>query len=186
MPALPYPSVGIRSVTSQEGTAERSLTCGSGMSMVPHVSDGKHLQRNSLPYPSGSSALPVPLPACPRPPAKPPPRRGIPVPFPPPLPSPSRHGRFSPMAQASSLVAVLRRRTPAAARLLPHRLVSSAPAPAFASSSLVPLPLPSLIEGDRCGGGLSASFGSHSRLRLPRRHHAVAMATRTAHQVASR
>lgn len=109
------------------------------------------------------------------------------------FPSPSRRHYLrlratadSPMAQASSLVAVLRRRNPAAARLLPHRLVSSAPAPAFASSSLVPLPLPSLIEGDRCGGGLSASFGSHSRLRLPRRHHAVAMATRTAHQVASR
>ncbi|CAD6266537.1 unnamed protein product [Miscanthus lutarioriparius] len=98
------------------------------------------------------------------------------------------------MVQASALAALLRRlrrhRTPAAARLLPHRLVSSAPtpAPAPASSSLGPLPLPGLLEGDGCGrsgSGLSASLGSHPRPRLPRRHHAAATATRAAHQAAS-
>lgn len=67
MPALPYPSVGIRSVTSQEGTAERSLTCGSGMSMVPHVSDGKQLQRNSFPTLADRALSPFPCRPAPGP-----------------------------------------------------------------------------------------------------------------------
>nr|AAL73532.1 hypothetical protein S250_18C08.21 [Sorghum bicolor] len=93
------------------------------------------------------------------------------------------------MAQASALAALLRRlrrhRTPAAGTLPHRRLVSSTPALAPASSSLGPLRLPGLLEGDGCGSGLSASLGSHPRPRLPRRHHAAATATRAAHQAAS-
>ncbi|KAF8712812.1 hypothetical protein HU200_028584 [Digitaria exilis] len=88
------------------------------------------------------------------------------------------------MAQASAAAALLRhlrrhRTGPAAAALLPRGLVSSDTAPAYSS-------LGALHGASHLSGGGGGRLAFHPRPRFPPQQHAAAMATRAAHQAASR